>query len=295
MNPTRTNGHQQETVQVGGATRTFTLVRPGSPTEQAPVVLVFHGSKQDAAKFRVFTAGTFDRWAQEAGAIVAYLDGYKGHWNDARVSTSFAARTDGVDDVAFARATLDLLVRRYNGDGSAVYVVGFSNGGQMVIRLVHEMPAVLAGAAILSATQPVPENFAPNAAQNQPLPVLLIHGTKDPLVPYAGGMASMWGFRPRGLGLSAQETAAYYASRNGITTAPTTTPVEAAEAGRTKVERTDYREQGHQPVTLYTVHGGGHTIPGPKRAPRILGRTAQNFRAADLISDFFGLTSRVSG
>lgn len=71
------------------------------------------------------------------------------------------------------------------------------------------VPHSLSGAAIIAATQPVPDNFDLSADPATPLPVLLIHGTKDPLVPYDGGMASLWGFRPRGLGRSAPETAEY--------------------------------------------------------------------------------------
>ncbi len=48
----------------------------------------------------------------------------------------------------------------------------------------------------------------------------MFHGTRDPLVPYRGGMASLWGFRPCGLGLSPPATADYFAARNGITTVP---------------------------------------------------------------------------
>ena len=129
--------------------------------------------------------------------------------------------------------------------------------------------------------------------QDQPLPVMFVHGTKDPVTPYAGGMAKMFRVSPRGLGLSAQDTAAYYARRNGITAAATTTPVTAASAGPTWVERTDFRQQDHQPVTLYTVHEGGHSIPGPKSArPRVLmGRTDHTFDTPQAISEFFGLTT----
>lgn len=103
----------------------------------------------------------------------------------------------------------------------------------------------------------------------------------------------MYRFSPRGRGLSAQESAAYYARRNGITTAPITTPLDAAAAGPTRVERTDYRQPGHRPVTLYTVHGGGHTIPGPKKNnPRIImGRTDHTLDTARVIGEFFGLAT----
>lgn len=278
-----------ESVEVAGRTRTLTVVHRRRPDAgPVPVVLVFHGSMQTAAVIRSSTANTFDHIGAPAGAVVAYLDGHKRHWNDARITNTSAARTDGVDDVAFAKAVIDLLQRSYGGDSSQVYAIGFSNGGQLVMRLIHEIPSALAGAAILSATQSVPENFAPDSPQQQPLPVMFVHGTKDPVVPYEGGMAKMFRISPRGLGLSAQETAAYYARRNGITSAPTTT------TGPARVERTDYRQAGHQPVTLYTVHEGGHTIPGPKTAhPRlIVGRTDHTLDTAETISEFFGIGTR---
>jgi polyhydroxybutyrate depolymerase len=283
-----------ESVQVGDRTRTMVVLsrrRPRAGT--VPVVLVFHGSMQSAKAIRSFTANTFDQIGASSGAIVAYLDGHKRHWNDARIVNNTAARTDHVDDVAFAEAAIDLLVARYDGDSSRVYVIGFSNGGQMVMRLIHEMPSALAGAAILSATQSVPENFAPDSPKEQPLPVMFVHGTQDPITPYQGGMAKMYRFRPRGLGLSAQETAAFYARRNGITIAPTVTPLTPAAGGPTRVERTDYHQPDHPPVTLYTVHGGGHSIPGPKSArPRFLmGRTDHTLDTVAAINEFFGLAT----
>lgn len=256
-----------ESVDGAGRTRTLTVVhRPRPDASKVPVVLVLHGSMQTASVIRSFTGNTLDRIGAQAGAVVAYLDGYKRHWNDARISNSSAARADHVDDVAFVKAAVDLLERRYGGDRTQVYAVGFSNGGQMVMRLIHEMPSALAGAAVLCATQTVPEDFGPDAPQEQPLPVLFVHGTKDPVTPYAGGMAKMWRFSPRGLGLSARDSAAYFAHRNGITAAATTTRVTAPSAGPTWVERTDFRRHGHAPVTLYTVNEGGHSIPGPGRA-----------------------------
>ena len=280
-----------ESVDVDGHRRTLTVVHSAGPSTGAvPMVLVFHGSMQTGSVIRSFTTNTFDHIGSRAGAVVAYLDGHKKHWNDARIVNSSAARTDGMDDVAFAKAAIDLLQQRYNGDSAQVYAVGFSNGGQMVIRLIHEIPEALSGAAILSATQPVAENFGPNSPQERPLPVMVVHGTDDPIVPYAGGMAKMLRVSPRGLGLSAPETAAYYAQRNGITAAPTTTPLDAAGRMPTHVERTEYRQPGHQPVVLYTVHGGGHTIPGPgTKAPRlIMGRTDHTLDTAEAIDEFFG-------
>ena len=99
---------ERASVEVDGRERTFAVVRPPQVVEGAPVVLVFHGSNQDGATIRRFAGGTFDRFATH-GAVVAYLDGHKRNWNDARVSSGFAARTEGYDDVAFTRAVIDFL------------------------------------------------------------------------------------------------------------------------------------------------------------------------------------------
>jgi polyhydroxybutyrate depolymerase len=269
---------ERAAVEVGAHTRSFTLVRP--PVAGGALLIVFHGSTQSGDGIREFAGGAFDAFAAD-GMVIAYPDGHRGHFNDARLSIEFPSRLDGVDDVAFTEAVIDHV------GASAVYVVGYSNGGAMVIRLVHEIGARLTGATTIAATQPAPENLVPMSAQPVPVPVLLFHGTRDRLVPYEGGVNSLWGRTPRGLGLSAKETAAYFAARNGITAEPRTTLVESVGVDRMGVERLDHREHGHPPVTLFTVHGGGHTIPGPTKAPFIFGRTISRLSVVEEMRGFF--------
>jgi polyhydroxybutyrate depolymerase len=278
-------------VRVGGRRRTLTVVSPPGAADGVPAVLVLHGSNQDAKTVRRFAGHSFDAFAERGGAVVAYLDGYRRNWNDARASSRSAARRDGVDDVAFVTAVIDLLVDRHRVDPARVHAVGYSAGGAMVIRLAHEVGSRLAGVGLVAATQPVPENFLASDAPVVPLPVVLFHGTKDRLVPYEGGMASLWGFRPRGLGLSARDTAAYFAARNGITTAPESHALARHDGDRTSVERTDHRQDGRPPVTLYTIHGGGHVVPGPGRPPFIMGRVTRSLVAAHALGEAFGITT----
>ncbi|MFG1605481.1 alpha/beta hydrolase family esterase [Actinoplanes sp. NPDC049265] len=256
----------RDSVEVGGRTRTFTVV--GGPPAR-DLILVFHGSKQTGDKHREFTGQIFDALAADGRTTVAYLDGYRGNWNDARRGSSFPARTEKVDDVGFVRAVVGKL------RPERVFAVGYSNGGQMVMRLMHEVPDLLAGAAVIAATMPAPENFLLPGAEPKPMPVVLIHGTKDPIVSYQGGEMPWWMrkfFKVAGRMLSVPETAHYFATSNGITEPPTVT------AGTT-----EYRQAGHPPVVLYTLHGAGHTVPGPKRAPAVLGRTNQDVNAAELV------------
>ncbi|AMM22081.1 hypothetical protein AX769_20425 [Frondihabitans sp. PAMC 28766] len=278
----------KRTIDAAGKRRTYRLTLPpdATPSAGASLLLLFHGSNQTAASLETFTGGTLEGLAAADGVVVASLDGYKRNWNDAREHSTFPARLEGYDDVAFAVAVIDELAADYAIDTSRVFAAGFSNGGALAIRLAHEIPDRLAGVGILSATMPVAHNFAVSRDLELPLPVIQFHGTHDRLVPYSGGMASLWGLKPRGLGVSARDTAAYFAGRNGISTPPVET---AATTGRPQVTRLDYSAPGHAPVRLVTVEGGGHTIPGPKRAPRIMGATVTSFSAADELAAFFGL------
>jgi polyhydroxybutyrate depolymerase len=280
----------QMTIEAGGRRRTLTTV--GHPEDRArDLVLLLHGSKQDGAAFRRATGGAFDALAEGGGAVVAYLDGHRGNWNDARRQSAFPARLEGVDDVAFARQAIERIHATHGIDPRRVFVIGFSNGGQMAMRLVHEVPELLAGAAVVGAALPVPEDFLLTGAPTYPLPVLLIHGTRDRIAPYGGGRLAWWAerlFRVGGSLLSAPETAAHLAARNGITTTPRTTrePGPSGEAGPTWVQRTDHAEPGRPPVRLLTVHGGGHTVPGPHRGPFLLGRTERRMSTATAAAAF---------
>jgi len=278
------------TVTAGGRTRTFTVIgEPDGPEDRA-LVLVFHGSKQNGETHRRFTGGALDHLTTENRAVVVYLDGYRGNWNDARAESSFPARLEQVDDVAFARAVVDFVRQSHRIDTRRVIGVGYSNGGQMVFRLIHDAPDLLAAAVIVAATMPDRAGFlgAFSEKSEHPIPVTLVAGTADRIVPYEGGQMAWWAralFKVGGVTLSAPATASYFARRNGIATTPTTRmlPDSPSTHRRPRMEETTYREPGHPPVTLYTVHGGGHTIPGPKPAPAVLGRTSIDRGIGDMV------------
>ncbi|NNC11519.1 hypothetical protein HII28_06450 [Planctomonas sp. JC2975] len=271
---------------VGEHVRRMLVVRSAGIRPGAPIVVALHGSNQTGDGLRRFAGGEFDRFAARDGAVLLYLDGYQKHWNDARTSIDFAARLEGYDDVAFVLAAIGWAADRLGADAERAFAVGFSNGGALVIRLAHEVPGRFAGAATIGATVPAPENFLLADARPGPLRMLYINGTSDPLVPYEGGVASLWGLKPRGLGLSAVQSAEHSAVQNGIVADPVVRDLPAADRDKTTVTVTDWALDGHQPVRLMTVHGGGHTVPGHARAPILMGRTSHQFSAADEIAEF---------
>src|SRR5690349_7841652 len=163
-------------ISVNGTARTYEVVGPADGKPGRSLVIVFHGSKQTGAKHREFTGRAYDALAESGAAVVVYPDGHRGNWNDARRADTFPARTENIDDVGFTRALIEELTRTHDIDPARVYAVGYSNGGQMVMRLAHEAPELIAGAAVIAATMPAPENFLFNEAAPAPRPVLLIGG-----------------------------------------------------------------------------------------------------------------------
>ena len=283
-----------ESIEVGGGPRTYTVAGEADGKPSRALVMIFHGSSQTGQTHRKFTGAAYDSLASTGEAVVVYLDGHGGNWNDARRTSSFPARTDNMDDIGFTRAVVEKLAASHRIDTGRVFLVGYSNGGQMVIRLMHEAPDLLAGAAVIAATLPAPENFLAADASPAPVPVALIHGTKDRIVPYAGGEMRWWVrklFKVGGRSLSAPQTAAYFAEHNGITDEPVSSrlPQRPGSTDGTSVERTSYQQQERPPVVLYTVHGGGHTIPGPAKGPALLGRTNQDIDTVEVLDEFFGI------
>jgi len=284
----------KDRITIDGRERTYTAVIPRALPAGAPLLVVFHGSNQNAAGIRVATGYGFDTLAVRERFIVVYPDGYKGNWHDCRTAADYPARTENIDDNGLVRRLIARFHDAHGIDRARVFAAGYSNGGQMVFRLAAEMPERFAGLAAVAATQPTPDNFACEAS-GRPVPILLMNGTRDPIVPYTGGVISLFGFKPRGTALSAPDTARHFARINGITAPPTaSTLVHGETSGDTTVTVTTYAQDDKDPVVAYTIINGGHVVPNPTyTAPRLIGRTTHDVDAPRAIWAFFaGLPAR---
>jgi phospholipase/carboxylesterase len=89
---------------------------------------------------------------------------------------------------------LGALVRRERERGVAadrIVVAGFSQGGAMALFLALRWPERLAGVMALSTYLPLGEKLAAEAhPANAAVPLLMAHGTFDPIVPLALGEGS---------------------------------------------------------------------------------------------------------
>ncbi|MFD6158137.1 alpha/beta hydrolase family esterase [Nocardia sp. NPDC060256] len=270
-------------------------MRPSVVTPGAPLVLVLHGFRDTGESMRSRYSGrSFDSFARDGGAVVAYPDGIAREWNSARKAVMLSRRIKRVDDVGYLRGLAEHLVTTWSLDPRRFFVVGFSLGGQMAIRLLCDAPDLLAGAALISSTLPAASNRVCSERPPMPVPVLTFHGTADPLALWRGGTV---GFRisptqqralfGKGPHLSFPDTLRWFAARNGIETPPVFQWLHTASGW---VGRTEYSQPGHKPVTGYTVVGGKHEIPGPIGRSLLPDTTVGGgLVAAEVIAQFFGI------
>lgn len=262
--------------------RSFHLyVPPSLPPGPCPLVLVLHGGGGHATQTERWL--DWDRLADREGFIVCYPDGVDHHWNDGRVFE----KASEADDAAFLATVIDMVSAAQPVDPKRVYATGVSNGGFMSHTLGNRFPQKLAAIApVIGGISPeVAKDFGTGA-----LPVLIIQGTADPLVPYGGGPLALG----RGSCIDTVEAAKLWAKRNCCTT-------DREEELRADVIvddgcRVRIREWsgGEAPVALVTIEGGGHTWPGGSQyLPAFLvGTVCRDFDATEEIWTFFRLHPR---
>jgi polyhydroxybutyrate depolymerase len=270
------------TIEIDGITRSYHLHVPSAvgPTP-APLVLVFHGGGGTGPGTERLTR--FTALADREGFLVAFPEGVEKNWNDGREFTSSRAHRDHVDDVAFVAALIDAIGRAHAVDPRRVYATGISNGGIFSHYLAAHLSARIAAIApVVGGIADPPDAWL---RPEQPVSVLMLQGTRDPLVPYHGGAVAF----DRGKIIDTEEAARRWAALNGGRE-PVREPLPADGKDRCGGLRTIYPggRDGSE-VTLVRLDGGGHTWPGGAQylPERLIGRVCRDFDATVLIWDFF--------
>lgn len=293
------SGLLSDTLTVAGRAREFSYFVPGTSGQEAlPIVIYLHGHGDNmrhiVGKARLKSASSV--WmdvAEQERFLVLYPLGAKASgrraktgWNDCRDN---ARGNPQLDDVAFVRRLIDFATEQLNGDQRRVYVTGMSNGGHMAMRVGMDMPAEVA--AIASVASLMPAAMTQCSRPTQPVPILMMHGTADPIAPFKGG--SMTG--GRGQVLSARETVNTWVRWNNLESVTEQTVDMPDENRRDKsviVRRTREHASDGIAVVAYEIQGGGHTEPSRstrlgRLQQRIQGNQNGDIEMAETIWDFF--------
>jgi polyhydroxybutyrate depolymerase len=281
----------EDTIQHGGIARTARVFVPPSVKPSPALVLSLHG-RGGLAHQQERSSG-FDAVAEEEGFVAVYPEGIEKSWNDGRGLAGYAAQARNIDDVGFLVALIDHVVKTRGADPARVFVTGISNGGLMTMRLACERPERVAGIGVVARS--LTKSLAAACPNGAAVPAMFFHGTEDPLVPFQGGIQNMGLFAPGVPVLSAADTAAFWARRNGITSAPSASPISDSvpEDGCAGGVKSVYEGASpKQRVILYALTGGGHTWPRGHNglAPSVIGRSCQDVHATrDMWAFFKGL------
>jgi polyhydroxybutyrate depolymerase len=158
----------------------------------------------------------------------------------------------------------------------------------MAHRLACEISHKIAAIAMVAGS--IPERYHKRNAPTFPVSVMVLNGTKDPLVPFRGGDIR-FGRKRLGRVLPTVEVGEYWRKHNKCsplaqeTFLPDINPDDDVYVQW----RRYHRGEEDSEVILYTLHGGGHTWPGGSQyLPRfIIGNTCQDLDATRVIWDFF--------
>ncbi len=285
---TPSRGDYAGSMSFAGLERSYRVNIPPSYDDSKPMALVIalHGGRGNGKKMERLSA--LSRQSDKSGFIVVYPDAVGRNWNDGRAVPKYRSQREDIDDVAFIAALIGVLAEKLNIDRRRVYATGVSNGALMSYRLACELADKIA--AIAAVIGSMATNIAATCAPSRPVPVLMINGTADKLIPWEGGYVR-FGRKTLGRILSVPETASFWAAHNGCDISPEVTALPDIDpADGTRVYKRSYRScVDGVAVMLYEIRGGGHTWPqGRKTLPAfVLGRTSQDLDAGQLIWDFF--------
>lgn len=267
----------------GGVARTGIIYVPKSysPSSAMPLVLSLHGSESDADGQQ--NLSQMNTAAENNGFIVVYPNGINKQWNDGRVFSS--EKTGGADDVGFIMKLIETVSSGMNIDSRRVYAAGMSNGGMMTNRLACEKTSTFAAIAVVAGAMPT--ELQPNCRPSTKMPIIIMHGTNDPIVPFSGGAMNSG----RGSVLSVADEIKFWASNNGVSSNPSNiSELTNTVADLTTITKNTYGNT----INFYSVNNGGHTWPGgPQYLPvAIVGRASQDMNGTQVIWDFFKQFSR---
>jgi len=280
-----------------GYRRTYWIYDPRSGKEAAftgkrSLILALHGGGGKAEEFdNIFGSATSMReLAKREDALIVYPQGYERQWNDGRAVSHIPAQKLQIDDIGFLSALIDLMIAKRDADPLRVYATGISNGGFMSNRVACELSDKVAAVGIVTAGMPV--KLAAYCKPTEPVAVLIMNGTEDPLCPFNGGNVGSKR-RPRGEMMSALDSFQFWLQRAGYQeAAPRMRLVALPDTDKTdgtQVFKQSFAGKNGQEIMLYTVENGGHTWPGGRQyLPKFLiGKVSRDIDGTNEIWDFF--------
>ena len=270
--------------------RTFVYHVPRKLNDKSKLMIVYHGSRLRAFMMQIFTGHEFDELADiDENTIIASPQGYEKNWNDCRKQSPYPAKQLNVDDVKFTEQIISFFKKEYQIDTTHIFAVGYSNGGQMVMKLAMQKPEWFKGFAVISANLPTESNNE-CVDTKRPVSLLLMNGTNDPINPYEGGEVILDG-QSLGSVVSMEQNAQHWLNVSDCNSSEKVTvkfPQNKAGDNITAIQETYASRTNDKQISIIKVINGGHVIPNRNfRIPiKKLGEMNKDIDGPKVIWDF---------
>ncbi len=189
----REAGFLARTVIVDGAPHRYVVYVPATMARRPPVILALHGAGERGD----------DGWLPTDVGLGHAIRQHPERWPAIVVFPQAAADHSWLDDRRIALAALVQAEQRFHADRHRVYAVGLSMGGNGVWGLAHDNARRFAAAVVVAGFAGPFHSFAGIIPDGQPdpftalarelaaakLPVWIVHGDVDPVVPVADSRA----------------------------------------------------------------------------------------------------------
>ncbi len=266
------------TIEHDGLTRDYRLRLPPQYEEGVSLPLVFnlHGNTSNAIQQEAYT--NFNVVADAEGFIVCHPDGTDIPGGTGKTwNVNFPGSGNTTDDAGFLNALIDEFHAEYGIDLTRVYSTGMSNGGYMSYKMACDYPNRIAAIASVTGSM-VPLEVA-NCDPMRAMPVMQIHGTNDPVVPYGGAAWTT----------DVETVVEWWVSNNNCMDGPAVTDIPDTNTGdgctAELYEYTGCDESTR--VEFYKITNGGHTWPNGLIDLPGSGNTNRDFTASEVIWEFF--------
>ena len=167
-----------------GGSRDYQLyIPPGyDGIDPLPLVINFHGFDGNAYEYLINTSDMRSIASAENNPFflvypqAGYCDGGLA-WNPSELGGDNKC---SLNDINFIEALLDSLSTEFRIDSSRIYACGYSNGGMMAMGLGMKKSGRFAAVGSVSGS------MLDFETPSRPMPAIIIHGTLDESLPYAG-------------------------------------------------------------------------------------------------------------
>jgi polyhydroxybutyrate depolymerase len=256
-----------------GYSRVYDLHLPPSwtPGSKLPVVMDLHYLGADGRDEDTLTQ--FNPIGDAEGFIVVHPYGQSTNWNVGQN----APFSSGEQDVAFISTLIDTLDARYGVDLNRIYATGFGQGGFMVHRLACALNNRIAAFAVVAGS--MADSTAFYCQTSPSVPMMMIHGTADSVVPYFAGSPGIW--------LTIPDLVDFWKTRDTCLGNPVITNLPDLVQEGSTIEVQQWTCAPHSEVLLYKVIDGGFDWPGGSRNIGIGTTRNMDINASEHIWEFF--------